>query len=170
MWFVVAPADLLEAPNLPFRFELDAVLPAAPAQVFAVLAEPSTWPSWYADMKRAHWIIKNPRGVGSLRQVDLAMLSARERFLVWQPGRRLAFTVTEASLPLVDKLVEDFVLQPTNAGTTRLTWRIHYRPTWWLRPLHAVMRLVFGRLFARSVDGLAAYLSKVAPAPVLRAA
>lgn len=170
MWFTLAPSDLLEGPALPFRFELDAVIPAAPAQVFAVLAEPSTWPSWYADMKRAEWRSQTPRGVGSVRQVVLGGLAARERFVAWQPGRRLAFTVTEASLPLVTKLVEDFVLEPTSVGTTHLTWRVHYAPTWFLRPLHPVLRAVFGWLFARSLDGLAGFLRRSAPVPVARAA
>lgn len=165
MWFALAPCDLLEAPGLPFRFELEAELPAPPARVFAALAEPSTWPLWYADMVKATWTSRSPRGVGSTRQVELKGLAAREQFVLWQPGRRLAFAAIEASLPLVRKLVEDFKLDPTSDGGTRLAWRVHYEPTWYMRPLHPVLRLVFGRLFARSLDGLRAYLRASAEAP-----
>ena len=99
--------------------------------------------------------------VGAEREVELKALTVRERFLAWEPGKRLAFTVYGSTLPLLKAMLEDMVLEPVEAGgqvrATRLIWRAHYEPSLLMRLVHPLGRMIFGELFKASGEGLARY-------------
>ena len=49
------------------------------------------------------------------------------------------------------------IIEATTDRTSRLTWRVHYRPTLLMRAVHPIGRAVFGSMFKASAQGLARY-------------
>jgi uncharacterized protein YndB with AHSA1/START domain len=147
------------ADHSPYRFENEVLIDASPQRVFDIVANAEQQDRWFQDWVTHRWTSPEPHGVGATREVQLKVLSVKERFLVWEPGRRIAFTITAITLPLVRRMVEDMRFEP-EGDRTRLRWTAHYAPTLLMRAVHPVARLVFGRMFAASTRGLADYAGR----------
>jgi uncharacterized protein YndB with AHSA1/START domain len=158
MWFEVEPAPLRFIETSPYRFENTAVLDAPPARVFEIWATGEGQAEWFQDFKSIRWTTPEPYGVGSERVVELKALAVKERFLVWEPGKRMAFCMYAVTLPLLKAMVEDLTFEPEGEGKTRFTWRAHYDPSLLTRLIHPIVRMIFSKLFANSTRGLAAYV------------
>lgn len=108
------------------RIRVEAVSAAAPEQVFALLADGSTWPQWgvfdeFALEERAPG---GGEGVGALRRFTShsygRRIDSRERVTELVPGRRLSYRLV-SGLPLRDyRATVD--LEPTPDGGTRIRW------------------------------------------------
>jgi uncharacterized protein YndB with AHSA1/START domain len=159
MWFDVEAVPLEFIVSSPFHIETVALIDAAPERVFDILATGEGQGEWFKDFVENRWTTTT-RGVGAEREVELALFTVKERFLAWEPGKRLAFTIYGTTLPVTSATVEDMALEAVGDGkgrATRLTWRVHYRPTLPARLLHPVVRMIFRRLFKASAEGLARY-------------
>ena len=158
MWFRTRPADLAFADAAKHRFTYDFVVQGDPVDVFKAITDPAEMAHWFPDHREVRWLQgREAPGEGSLRLVKLKGLAVKERILVWREGERFAFHVTEISVPLLSKMVEDFRLNPTNKGGTRVQWTIAYRPKMVVRPLHPVLRPVFSKMFRQGTQRLAAH-------------
>lgn len=103
---------------IPVTVELD----AAPAQVWEALGSDRMW-SWLPVLDQLRWLTARPLTKGAVRVLRVAHLfTIEEHFYRWEDERRATFHVTRASRPVLNALAEDFVLEPTPAGGTRLTW------------------------------------------------
>lgn len=151
------PEPLEFATSAPQYFHHEIDLDASPEAVFAVFADIDSWPRWFDDMRAARWTCEGG-GLGATRHVELGALSADERFLAWEPGKRFSFRVETLTLPLVRAFVEDWRLEPREGGGTHLVWRVGYETTalGWL--LHPLLRTIFNRQFGRTLRGLQQYL------------
>lgn len=159
MWFDMDPVPLSWAESSPSRFVNRAVIDAPPEAVFAILADNDQWPKWFGGFKSAEWITDEHGGVGSERYAYLDDLSVRERFIAWDIDRRIAFTATAITLPIVSRLIEDYRLEPTEDGKTALHWEISYALRWYVRPLGFVVRGKFGAMFERATASLVSYVA-----------
>jgi hypothetical protein len=159
MWFDAEPIPLERIEALPYRIENTAILEAAPARVFQIWAEGERQAEWFQDWVGYRWTTEH-RGVGAERVVELALLSVKERFLVWDPGKRMTFHIYAITLPLVKAMVEDLTFEPASGDgeTTRMRWVVRYDPTLITRVLHPVVRSIFGRMFRTTAEGLARYV------------
>ena len=96
----------------------------------------------------ARWTSQRPLGVGSTRRVKaLGLLSAEEHFFIWEEGRRMAFYITHANLPLFARLAEDYVVEPEGDARCRFTWSAAITPSPLGKPGAPVNRLLFGSFF-----------------------
>jgi hypothetical protein len=159
MWFDVEPSDLGFCESSPHRIQKVATLPCDAQSAFRVISSGADLPKWLEDCVGCRWTSAEPYGVGSTRDVELKMLTVRERFLAWEPGVRLAFTVEATTVPLVKRLLEDLQLVEVRPRETRLTWTLHYEPRWFARPIHPVARRVFDGLIGRSAERLPGYIA-----------
>jgi hypothetical protein len=157
MWFDVEAVPLSFTERAPFRFENEAVIRASPERVFAIVATGERQIDWFKDFVDNRWTSPEPHGVGSTREVELKALTVKERFLAWEPGRRLSFHIYGITLPLVTAMVEDLRFEPAKDGATRLVWKAHYRPRLLVRAIHPVVRAVFGDMFRQTLKRLGAY-------------
>lgn len=167
MWFPLEHQDLRFVDRAPNKLEFTAVVPAPPARVFEILSTAERQREWFQDFVADRWTSPPPHGVGSTREIELKMLSVKERFLAWEEGKRLAFAVDAITIPLVKAMLEDMQLEPSGEGSTRLAWRVYYRPSLAMRLVHPVGRAIFGRMFKASVDGLARYAAVARSAPAI---
>lgn len=160
MWFRVEAVTADTMGDIPSSMTFEADVPAKPERVFEILSTAENQRDWFKDFARARWLGLRSEGVGAERIVELKLLRVKERFLIWEPGKRLAFTIFGATLPLIRRMTEDMVLEPKGEGT-RLTWTVRYE----LRhPLMKVadplLRRDFGGMFQSSLEGLARYAGR----------
>ncbi|MFT3774979.1 MAG: SRPBCC family protein [Minicystis sp.] len=112
---------------------------------------------WFQDFVACRWTSPAPHGVGSEREIELKLLTVKERFLAWEPGKRLTFHIHAITLPFVKAMVEDMVMEPLSDRSCRVTWTVHYRPSLLMKLGHPIGRAIFGKMFKGSLDGLAKY-------------
>jgi len=152
------PPDFVD--SAPAHFDNQAVVCGTPEQVFDVVTAIEHEGAWFPDFKQAHWTA-GPPGPGATRDYRLTYLRLIEHFAIWQRGKHLAFWVSGASLPLVTRFVEDYRFTPTADGRTHLRWRVAYQPSFFLRPLHPMLRPLFARDFRRATANLVAYCRRL---------
>ena len=106
-----------DAPNvIPATVELA----ATPEQVWEALGSDRMW-SWVPAIDQLRWT--TPRGENGIRILRLGkFVTIEEEFYRWEPPHRATFRVTRQSRQVFDGLAEDFRLEPTASGGTRLTW------------------------------------------------
>ena len=132
-------------------------LPVAPQRVWQSLVSDHSVADWTPLLASIEWTSPRPFGIGSTRTVVLPAkaLTIREYFFLWQEGQRFAFHGVDASLPLLSRFAEDYLVEPNGSGT-RFTWTFALAGTRWTRPLLKVLspgsRLAFAGM-ARGATG-----------------
>lgn len=157
MWFPTTPTELDFTTSSPNKLSFDAIVEARPARVFDIFAKGEAQETWFQDLKAVRWNGPEPHGVGTTREVELKLLTVKERFVAWEPGVRLTFSIDAITLPIVKRMMEDLQFEAVGEKGTRLVWTVHYEPTLVMKPLHPVAKLVFGKMFRSSLEGLVKY-------------
>jgi len=142
----------------PVRHVFTAVVPATRDAVFAELADPTTWPTWFPGVRSARYHGAPPYGVGTIREADVAGTRWVEEMIAWDAGRRWAYTVLEASMPLAHAQVESFEVEDAPGGT-RVRWTLAIEPRLVQRLAAPIAPLVMRRLFERAMRNLGARLT-----------
>lgn len=140
--------------------EIAATTAAAPAAVYALLADGASWPSWSPidafelEREGAH----EPEGVGAVRLFCHGRVEGRDTITELVLDRRLGYTHV-SSLPVKDyrATVE---LEPDGAGT-RIRWRASFRPRF--PGPGPLLRVALGRFLRRCAEGLAEHAPAVSP-------
>jgi ribosome-associated toxin RatA of RatAB toxin-antitoxin module len=144
-------------PTAPIRIEREMVLEATAGQAFEVLADIGTWPRWFTGM--AEVVVESPAsGVGATRIVKAGATRIRERFLVWEPDRRLVLALAHSNVPGMRALVEEWLLEPIDETHTRLRLSAGVEVVAVLRPFSKLVRNVVTRQIT-GADGLVAFLA-----------
>lgn len=147
----IVPMTLGELDHAPFVVSSLTVLDAPPAEVFEELGDPS---GWFPLMKSSTWQGR-VGGVGSAREVVVRTFGTfREEMLAWDVDRRVAFTMTRTSSPLVARMAEDFAIRRVPGGT-ELAWRMVGHLTRPGRLVAPVLKLAVGRMAAIASKRLA---------------
>jgi carbon monoxide dehydrogenase subunit G len=160
-WHPLEPVDESFFDTADHRYEYPIDLDVAPERVWESIASDESVAAWGLGVQSLHWTSPRPFGVGTTREVTLplGMMKVRERFIVWDEGKRYAFEVYEANRGLYRRFAENYVVEPRGTGS-RLTWTIAVEPQPKLRRLvdlaRPLNRLAFGQ-FAR---GARSYFAK----------
>jgi uncharacterized protein YndB with AHSA1/START domain len=157
MWFDTAPTELEFTTSSPERMVFDALVEAPPARLFEIFSRGEAQEAWFQDFKAIRWTSPEPHSVGTTREIELKLLTVKERFVAWEPGVRIAFSVDAITLPLVKRMMEDLQFEAVGEKGTRLVWTVHYEPSLLMRAVHPVAKMVFGKMFRASLDGLVKY-------------
>ena len=157
MWFATAPTELDFTTSSPFHLMFDAIIEATPRRVFDIFTKGEGQEAWFQDFKACRWTSPEPHAVGTTREIELKILTVKERFVAWDPGVRLSFSIDAITIPLVKRMMEDLQFEAVGEKGTRLVWTVHYDPTFAMRAVHPVARMVFGRMFKVSLDGFVKY-------------
>src|ERR1043165_1470929 len=121
------PLALDDFETQPFRFTAAAQLDADPISVFAELRDPSLW---FPLLYKSVWKTGATSGVGAEREVRLRTFGTfRERMLAWDEGERVAFTMTQTTSPLIDRMAEDWQVSRADGIYTQLTFSIYATPS-----------------------------------------
>lgn len=156
MSHTTTPSELSFIDQAPFNFDHDIVIEASPERVFQIFASGEGQEVWFQDFVSVTWHHPEPHGVGTTRDVKLKLLSVNERFLAWDVGRRLSFSIDSITLPILRQMMEDLQFSPSGTGC-HLRWRVYYSPTPLMRLVHPLARLIFGNMFKASLAALKKY-------------
>jgi hypothetical protein len=148
MPFALAAADEEFLTTAPQRYTHSMHLPAPLESVWAVLAGDA--PLDFVRGLSIRWTSPTPRGVGATRRANGGFGTIRldERYFIWDDGRRTAFTVETANVPLFRRFAEDYVVEPA-VGGCRFTWvfAVELRgPGPMVAANAAVQRAMFGQM------------------------
>jgi hypothetical protein len=127
MPFELEPADEDFLTTAPQRYSYPMDLPVPAEKVWAVLG--GDVPMDFVRGLTIRWTSAAPRSVGATRRANGAFGAIRldERYFIWDDGRRTAFTVESANVPLFRRFAEDYIVEPT-AGGCRFTWTFAVEP------------------------------------------
>jgi uncharacterized protein YndB with AHSA1/START domain len=140
-------------------------LAAPTSEVFGRLADLAAWSEWCGGMKRVR--IDGPSdGVGALRTVWVGATRVQERFVVWDPGHRLTFTLTGSNTPGLHSMVEDWATtpDPKDPDHTVLTVRVGIEAVGILRPFPGLVRAVMSGPLKGAV-GITTQFPRPGPSP-----
>ena len=133
------------------RINIEATSALPPHEVFARLADATTWPDWSpigrAEVERP---APNGSGVGEIRRFVTGRVTSREEVIEFEPPTRFVYRLL-SGLPL-EGYVARVTLEPDGNGT-RIRWQSTFRGRWpGAGPFY---RVVLGRFIGRLVEGLA---------------
>ena len=144
--------DFLDA--APFRYVTTIDVPAPPDETWTALTANDTLVSWSPLVSGLRWTTSRPFGVGTTREVTLLkLITARERYYRWEPGRRKTFTAIQVTVPGLRGLAEDYVVERTPHGS-RFIWTLALEPQPALKPLLHSLNLVTAWLLRGVARGL----------------
>lgn len=147
-WFRCEAADEGFLDAAPLRLEGAFEVPSPAERVWGELTSerPLYWCRILSDVR---WTSPRPFGVGTTREVKALWGASllRERYFLWEEGRRHAFHVEETTNPMIRRLAEDYLVEPTSESSCRFTWVIAVEPRPWARLGDPVNRAVLGTLF-----------------------
>jgi hypothetical protein len=129
-WFKCKPVDEAFFEAAPMRLRAGFEIARPGAEVWGELTADDAL-HWCRILQDVSWTSPRPFGVDTTREVK-ALWGAnrlRERYFLWEEGRRHCFYVEEASGPLFKSLAEDYVVEPRGADACRFTWTIAVAPT-----------------------------------------
>ena len=153
-WHPREPIDVTFFDTAPQRFTYRLDVGVPPEQVWQSLQSDESLGAWGPAVKQVRWTSPRPFGVGTTREVELALgiVTVRERFFIWDEGKRYAFEVYESNRKLFRRFGEHYEVEPHNGGA-RLTWTVAIESAPRLRRLDPITgpvnRFAFGQM-ARS--------------------
>ncbi len=101
--------------------DLDVVVPAQPAIVWAHLTAPGLRPTWEGPIVISESAVGGRRGVGTTAQCVTGRLATLEEIVDWQPYDHVGYRLAVPDIGPVDATYD---LEPTAEGTrARLRWR-----------------------------------------------
>lgn len=144
----VQPADDAFLASAPLRLQETFAIPRPAAEVWADLQSDDTL-HWCRAVS-VRWTSPRPFAVGTTRTAKVlgGVITVKERFRVWEEGRRIAFEVTSANVPVFRRLTEDFLVEPDGDAACTLTWTVGVEPTLLGKAAGPVNALLFKSLFA----------------------
>lgn len=119
-------------------------IPAAPSDVWAVLADLANHASWRKDVKASRMLGEQLSGVGARRHLDLAPVGGLdETVLGWEEGSKMVVAVDKATVLPVKSGEATLVVDRDGGDTSTVTMEFRYIPNGG----------PFGRVIGPLVDG-----------------
>lgn len=104
-------------------------IPAAPSDVWAVLADLPNHASWRSDVKASRMLGEATSGVGARRHLDLAPVGGvDETVLGWEEGSKMVVAVDKATVLPVKSGEATLVVDRKGDDKSKVTWEFRYIP------------------------------------------
>lgn len=136
-------------------------LAATPDEVWAVLADNERWPEWFPAAKACSTTSDEAKGVGATRWIHFDLFKVNERFIVWDPPRRWAFTILDANLPGIVSVVEQALIERVDDDKTVVTYVLAADMAPYMRPIVPILRWRLGGLFKKGLPGIEQQAAKL---------
>jgi uncharacterized protein YndB with AHSA1/START domain len=137
----------------PVTIERSVDIAAAPAAVWAVIADHEGWPDWFGPLSKVE-VTGAATGVGGQRRVTIGKAPPLDEvFTAWDENERFAFAVVGSKLPFLGALAESVEIEPISLDSGDDGSRVTYRQGFDLK-------YGLGWLAARGANRLGDHLSK----------
>ncbi len=165
MWFKMRKVDLGFIASAGKVSVAQCDLDAARQDVWDAFVDPATWPHWWPGVTSASYGgAPGPHGVGTFRRATVGGHTYEEYLVAWDEGRRWAYYIDRATIPIATAQLECTEFADHGTGT-RVRWIVAHdrRLLLWLAgPLFPrIMR----SLFHKAMANLDAYLAAKQSAP-----
>jgi len=138
--------DFFESAPLRVRCTLEAR--CTPEVLFETLRGDSVWTEWAGVIRNVEWTSAEPYGKNATRDVTLTgNMLVRELFFHWEENERVAFYVTESTIPGLTKFAEDYRVERIGPNETRLVWTVAIENTGFMRHLNPVSKRIMKPIF-----------------------
>ncbi|MEM9610619.1 MAG: SRPBCC family protein [Actinomycetota bacterium] len=101
--------------DAPIRVAVRSALPVDADTAWRALADAPSWAEWIPGAKEFAWTSEPPHGVGSTRSAGVGAGVLEERFVAWEPGRRMVFVMERGTVPTIGAMAEEWTLEPRGA-------------------------------------------------------
>jgi hypothetical protein len=147
--FRCSPVDASFFEQAPLRLQAEFEIKRPAAEVWGDLTAEHPL-VWCRILKDATWTSERPFGCGTARvaRVFGGANVVKERFFLWDEGRRHSFFIEETNSPLFRRFAEDYVVEPTSASSCRFTWTIAAEPRLAAHLLSPLNRRLLSTLFS----------------------
>jgi hypothetical protein len=149
-WYPLQAADEDFLTSAPHVFTYQKRFAAPPQTVWESLVSDESIAAWGATLKSVTWTSPRPFGVGTTREVAPPVgPRMRERYFLWEEGRRHAFGVYESTAQLFKRFAEDYLVEP-DGDDTLFTWVLALEPrdkaALPVKVLAPIIKAVFGKM------------------------
>jgi hypothetical protein len=147
-WFKLKPCEAEFLDSAPQRQVGVFAIPQPAASVWEELTSDDTL-SWCRALEGVTWTSARPFGEGTTRTVrtPLGALMLKEVYFRWEERRRKSFYVAEATLPLFQCFVEDYLVEEISPSSCRFTWTVASKAPPAARPGNPINALITRSLF-----------------------
>lgn len=161
MWFNNAPSDAAFSKTAHTNIHFEIPVKASLHRLFEIMTTEENQHVWAKGYVKTVWHNEKPHGVGTVRDIVLEHISVRERFTVWEEGKRVAFSADALTVPLAENLMEDIRFEAVSEEGSLIIWDVYYTPRWWVLPLAGLLtKHVFTPMFRQFAEGFAQYAEK----------
>ena len=162
MWFSLRPVeiDFLEKAPRITDVQCDVRLPRA--EVWKYFTDPTTWPRWFPGVRTAAYLGDPPYGVGTIRVANVSGCHFEETMLAWDEGRRWAYRIDRASVPLAKAQIESSEFEDVAEGT-RVHWRLALDPGIVMKLSAPFFRGTVERVLERALRNLEELVAREGP-------
>jgi uncharacterized protein YndB with AHSA1/START domain len=157
----LTPRDIDFVDEAALRIETQVEVAATPEEVWQVLTDNERWPEWFPAAKACRTTSETAAGVGATRWIHFDLFKVNERYTVWEPPTQWAFTIVDANLPGITSVVERYLIDPIDSGTTRLSHILAADLAGYMKPLAPFLRWRNGALFANGLTAIEGQIEKL---------
>lgn len=149
-WYPLEAADEDFLTSAPHVFTYQKRFAAPPQTVWESLISDESIAAWGPTLKSVTWTSPRPFGVGTTREVAPPVgPRMRERYFLWEEGRRHAFAAYEVTAQLFNRFAEDYLVEP-DGDDTLFTWVLALEPkskaALPVKVLAPVIKAAFGKM------------------------
>ncbi|TNF60918.1 MAG: SRPBCC family protein [Deltaproteobacteria bacterium] len=154
----------------PLRVRCTMVAKCTPEVLFETLRGDTVWTEWAGVIQGVEWTSEKPYAKNATRDVSLVGgMLVKEVFFHWEENERVAFYVTDSTIPNLSKFAEDYIVEGVGPNETRLIWTVAIENMGFMRYLNPVtgpvLKLVFRGWFKKYKKILEARAAQPAPQP-----
>ena len=158
----------------PLRVQCTMVAKCTPESLFETLRGDTVWTQWAGVIQGVEWTSEKPYAENATRDVSLVGgMLVKELFFHWEENERVAFYVTDSTIPSLSKFAEDYIVERVGPNETRLIWTVAIENQGFMRYLNPItapiMKLVFQGWFKKYKKILEARAEQTAPQPAVAA-
>jgi hypothetical protein len=146
--FELEPVTLDFFDTAPLRVQCILDAKCTPEVLFETLRGDSVWTEWAGVIQQVKWTSPEPYAKNATRDVTITgNMLVRELFFHWEENERVAFYVTESTIPGLTKFAEDYVVERRGPNETRLIWTVAIENTGVMRYLNPLTKLIMKPIF-----------------------
>jgi hypothetical protein len=133
----------------PLRVQCTMTAQCTPEILFETLRGDAVWVEWAGVIQDVKWTSEKPFAKNATRDVTISGgMMVRELFFHWEENERIAFYVTQSTIPGLNKFAEDYIVERVGPNETRLVWTVAIENTGLMRYLNPLTKLVMKPVFA----------------------
>ena len=146
--YQMQPVTLDFFDTAPLRIRSVLEVKCTPEVLFETLRGDTVWTEWASVIQGVRWTSDKPYAKNATRDVSLTGgMMVRELFFHWEENERIAFYVTESTIPNLDKFAEDYIVERLGTNETRLTWTVAIENRGFMRYLNPVIAPIMKQIF-----------------------